>query len=376
MVGNRYPFACALALSLVMTPIAWPSSAAAQPVPVQTVPIRPPPNTAKPAPSSADAPAPKLARPKATKGQGSTPPTKHAVAEPATLFDGYSKVTLGGVHIGFAVSRYELDPKKNEFISTYFLKTNALGGNVTESLKARATTGFRPISYQYTSIVAGKTKTIDATFKGDQMTAVVIEDGKTTTIRKSIPKGAFPSTFLVYMMLKGKEGLKPGVRYAFVAIAEEDAAVYPGEASVVSPEPQNGIPAFKVFTTFKGVRFASFVTLKGDVLATRSNTQGIATELVKSIQEATSGQSFNPSMLITLFGRVPEGKHNAIARQEASIPATSPTPAPSPQTLDLSRPDEDTTKPRLEAESGEPAPMTTAPESAKQPPEDPRREQQ
>lgn len=268
------------------------------------VPIRPP-----------SAEKPRAAAPKADSrsGDGVKPKTAAAGAAANALFEGYSKVLLGGVHIGFTVSRYELDPKKNEFVSTYFLKTNTLGGNVTESLKARATTGFKPVSYQYTSIVAGKTKTIDAAFKGDQMTAVVVEDGKTVTVRKTVPKGAFPSTFLGYMMLKGKEGLKPGVRYGYVAIAEEDAAVYPGEANVINAVHHGGIPALKIFVTFKGARFASFVTLKGDVLATNSPTQGLATELVAGVQEATAGQSFNPSALSALFGRVPEGKQNALA---------------------------------------------------------------
>lgn len=327
----------------------FPSTSLAQNKPV---PIKPPGAV------SAPAPVPAKAAPKRSTVPKKTQPPPSTNADPAILFEGYSKVLLGGVHIGFAVSRYEFDQKKNEFISTYFLKTNALGGNVTESLNARATSGFKPISYQYTSIVDGKTKTIDAAFKGEQMNAVVTENGKPTQVRKTIPKGAFPSTFLGYMMLKGKEGIKPGVRYAFVAIAEEDAAVYPGEASVVGQETQNGLPAFKVFNTFKGVRFASWVTIKGDVLATRSNTQGLATELVSSIQEATAGQSFNPSTLVALFKRLPEGKQNALARKETA-PAPSPQPTPPQPTAPLTTEETSPTtaepaKPALEASDPEP----------------------
>ncbi|MCM2280234.1 MAG: hypothetical protein NDI61_00150 [Bdellovibrionaceae bacterium] len=341
MVGLRirvaayFVMGCSAACALCLIP----GPAQAQGIPTQTVPVTTAPKSSETKATPAKTPnAPPAAK------SGKKPPRLEAksaakaaaiASANAVLFEGYSKVLLGGVHIGFTVSRYEFDAAKKEFVSTYFLKTGALGNHVTESLKARATSGFRPVSYQYTTIVGGKTKTIDASFRGDNMTAVVNEDGKSTTVRKTIPKTAFPSTFLVYMMLNSKDGIKPGLRYAFVAIAEEDAAVYPGEAQIVSPEAQNGIAAFKVFMTFKGVRFASFVTQKGDVLATRSTIQGLATELVPTLQEATAGQSFNPSMLVTLFGQIPEGKQNALVRQEAMI-KTTPTITPPAATADTS----------------------------------------
>jgi hypothetical protein len=267
------------------------------------LPLTAPAQTIKPPPTAA-APAKK---PAPTKSEGSV------------LFEGYSKVLLGGVHIGYVVQRYEFDTKKKEFVSTYFLKTNALGGNVTESLKARATSGFKPVSYQYTEMVGAKTKTIDAAFSGDVMTAVVKDGDKPpTTIKKNLPKGTFPSTFLAYMMQSSKEGIKTGVRYGFNAIAEEDAGVYPGEAYVAGQEIYNGMPAFKVFNQFKGARFASYVTPQGDVLATRSPVQGIATEVVPSIKEATEGHSVTTSNLTLLFGKVPEGKQNAVARRAST----------------------------------------------------------
>lgn len=237
------------------------------------------------------------------------------------LFEGYSKVILGGTHVGFVVQRYEFNPTKKEFASTYLLKTNALAGGVTESLKARCSMGFKPLSYQYTELVDGKSRTIDANFQNNVMLAVVTKQGeKPVTIRKDLPKGAFLSTFLVYVMMNGKEGLKTGVRYGFNAVAEEDAGIYPGEATIAAQEQLNGMTVFKVFNSFKGTRFASYVNTKGDVLSTRSPVQSIATELVGTLQEATQGQSFNPSTLSLLFGNVPEGKANALVRKDPSPP--------------------------------------------------------
>jgi hypothetical protein len=251
-----------------------------------------------------------------------------AAVKPQTniLFEGWSKVILGGVHVGYVVQRYEFDPKKKQFIGAYFLKTNQLAGSVTESLKARADSGLKPISYQYTELVAGKTKTIDANINGETLVANVQEaDKPPVTIRKNFPKGTFLSTFLVYTMLSAKDGIHPGARYVYNAIAEEDAGVYPGEATVVANEDSNGISAMKVFNTFKNVKFVSYITNKGEILSTRSPVQSIATELVATKEEAIGAQQFTSTSVAALFGEVPQGKMNPVAMKAASQPAQATT---------------------------------------------------
>ena len=243
------------------------------------------------------------------------------------LFEGYSKVLLDGAHIGYVVQRYEFDPKKKEFSTTYFLKTNQLGGNITESLKARSSDSMRPIAYQYTELSGDKARTIDATFKGETMTAVVRDGGKQTTLTKKVPKSAFLASFLAYMMLQGKEGIKKGVRYQYQAVAEEDGNLYTGDASITTDEVMNGVNAFKVLNTFKGMQFASWVTHKGEVLATRSPVQKIATELVGNMNDAIAGIGYNPGNLSMLFGSVPKGKENVIARRAPEAPAAKPAEA-------------------------------------------------
>lgn len=244
------------------------------------------------------------------------------------LFEGYSKVMLGDVHIGYAVQRYEFDPKKQEFTAISLLRTNQRGGNITESLKARSNAAFKPLGFQYTSLVGGAGKTIDASFKNDQMTATVREKGKPGTISKKIPKGAFLSSFLAYLMLQGKEGIKTGVKYGYQAIAEEDAVIYSGEAYVAGEETFAGLSTFKVLNTFKGAQFISFVTHKGEIIGTKSPVQRISTELVPSMKEATAGQPFNASTLTTLFGAIPAGSENAIARKPKVADAPGTTVAP------------------------------------------------
>lgn len=273
-------------------------------------------------------------------------------ADADTLFEGYAKILLAGKHVGFIVQRYEFDSKKKEFKATYYLRTTAAGGNITESLSAKSNAKLNPISYSFTELVNDHAKLIDASFKGDSMTIVKKEGGGSTTTTKKIPKGSFLSSFLVYLMLQGKEGIKPGVKYSYQAIAEEDAAVYSGEAAVASQETTKGIETFKVLNTFKGAKFISFVTHKGEILSTLSPAQDISTEVVASIDEATSapGLSVNTSNIALLFGALPKGTDNAISRgitkptsaanSAAGAPPTavSPTTALAPPSSPVSKP--------------------------------------
>ncbi len=80
------------------------------------------------------------------------------------LFEGYAKVMAGGIHVGYFISRYEYDQKKKEFHAITFLKTNEVGGNITESIKAVAKEDLSPVSYSYTTLIGNVPKTIDAKF--------------------------------------------------------------------------------------------------------------------------------------------------------------------------------------------------------------------
>lgn len=242
------------------------------------------------------------------------------------LFEGYSKVLLDGVHVGYTVQRYEFDPKKKEFKTSYFLKTNQLAGNITESLQARASADFKPISYQFTELVGDKPRTIDAQFNGDTMTAKINQNGQIQTIQKKLPKGTFLSSFLAYVMLQGKEGIKTGAKYTYSAVAEEDAGVYSGEAFVKGEETVNGITAFKILNTFKGVQFVSYSTFKGEVIATRSPVQKVATELVAGIKEATAGFPVNSKTISQIFGDFPKGVDNPISRRAPETVTKVETP--------------------------------------------------
>lgn len=237
-----------------------------------------------------------------------------SAAKADVLFEGYAKILSGTTPIGYIISKYEFDAKSKKFISTYFLKTAGQGPEITESVKAYATPDLAPLSYEYTSIVGKETKTIDAKFNGLKMTAQVKAGGKTQTIRKDLTKGTFLSTFLVYVMLKSPEGLKTNATYDYQAIAEEDAEVYKGQASVGKEESFQGFKAFKVQNKFKDSAFVSYVNERGEVLGTTSVSQGVSTELVADPASATKGFPMSAGILKNLFGGVPEGKNNLVAR--------------------------------------------------------------
>jgi hypothetical protein len=252
----------------------------------------------------------------------------HAVRA-EVLFEGYSKVLSGGVHVGYSIARYEYDPKKRNFIATTFLKTGEAGGNLTESLKAFATDDMKPVSYQYTTLIGNQVKAIDAKFEKGKILASVKDGDKNEKISKEVPKGAFLSSFLAYVMLKSPQGLKADTKYDFQAIAEEDAALYKGIAFVKNPEDFNGIKSFRVLNEFKGTKFVSMVSERGEVLSTKSPVQGIATELVAKPSEATGTFPVPASTLKTLFGDVPTGQMNEVSRRAQGKPTAFPqTPEP------------------------------------------------
>lgn len=247
----------------------------------------------------------------------------HAKSE--VLFEGYAKVLVGSKHVGYVISRYEFDAKKNQFLSSYFLKTGSGGSDITESLKAVSLSDMTPVSYEYTTVVGKDTKTVDAKFKKDMMSAVVKNNGKISKIEKKIPKGTFLSTFLVYLMLKSKDGLKSESKYEYQAIAEEDGSLEKGQALVGKEEHFNGFKVFKILNTFKNSKFLSYVNDRGEVLGTNVMAQGVSTELVATAGEATKDIPVSDTLLKAIFGNVPKGETNVVARAAKTPPQPTPT---------------------------------------------------
>ena len=229
-----------------------------------------------------------------------------------TMFEGYYKIRLGGVPAGFIVQKYEFDNKKKQFFSTYYIKTNALAGNITESLKAVCNDKFEPVTYQYTSKTGESIKTIDATFKGNRMKALVSDGKMGNKIDREIPSGTFLSTFLAYMMLS--RGISNNKVYSYAAIAEEDGNVYNGKAMIQDTSKEFPFPTYKVLNEFKGTKFVSMMSEKGEVLGTKSPVQNIETELVKIPAEATHGFQIDTKSLRLLFGSIPTGKVNELGK--------------------------------------------------------------
>lgn len=231
-----------------------------------------------------------------------------------TLFDGYYRLTLGNKPIGYMVQVYEYDDKKKTFHTTYFLKTNKLGGDIQESLKATSNNKFEPISYAYTSKSGKTVKTIDATFKGEIM-KLVITDGKMKRDETyKIPKGTFLSSFLGYLMLQ--KGVSVNKKFAYKAVAEEEGNSYDGEAWVKEKTEHLGLPSFRILNKFKGSQFISFMSEKGEVLGTSSPENNLVSQLMPTPAEATKGFLVPNQTLNLLFGKVPTGNVNSLHKKE------------------------------------------------------------
>lgn len=247
-------------------------------------------------------------------------------AQAAVLFEGWSKVLISGQHVGYIVQRYEFDEKKKEYRAVHFMKIVSADSGLTDSLVARADSSFKPLSYQYTGLKDGKPILIDASFKGDKMTAAVTEGKEKKTITNTVPKGAFLSAFLGYVMLQGKEGLKKGIKYEYQGVLEESASIAKGEAFIADEETVSGIPAFRILNTVNGSRYISLATHKAEVLGTISPNQNVQTVLAASMEEAVAGHGVNSAALTQLFGTMPKGKENELAKRSL-LPAVPVTPA-------------------------------------------------
>jgi len=250
------------------------------------------------------------------------------VASAEILFEGYSKVLSGGVHVGFIITRYDFNAKKKEFSFTYLMKTSELAGNILESIKAVSKDDMTPIAYSYTSLSGGQTKTIDAKFTNGKYTATVKDGANISKIDKALPKGVFLSNFLAYEMLKNPKGITPGTKYDYQAIAEEDGSIVKGMAFVKGVEDYNGVKSYKILNDFKDTKFTSYVSEKGEVLAAKSPVQSLATELVSQSSLATGNFQVPTALIKTLFGDVPIGNKNILATMAANkAPAAAPAPA-------------------------------------------------
>ncbi len=227
------------------------------------------------------------------------------------LFEGYYKVMQFKKHVGFYILRNELDAKTGNFKTYSFTRLAKNGFDMTESLQTVSNADLAPVSYSYLAAEGKKTKTIEAKFNKDKMTAVATENGKTSKIDKKIPKGTFLSTTLYYLMLKSKEGLKTDSKYDFSAIAEELADIKSGSAKVGKKMvTQGSLQLLKVTNSFAGIEYENLITERGEAISAITASTGIETELVKSSEEALEGIKVNSAVFEKLFGDIPAGKIN------------------------------------------------------------------
>lgn len=222
------------------------------------------------------------------------------------LQEGWYKVLIGKQHAGYFVQRFEYDSKTKNYISTTFLRTGALGNDITESVKAFATEKLNPISYQYTNAQGKTLKTIDATFEKEKMVTIVTDQKESKKYEYKIPKGTFLTQFLIYVMLKSPSGLKVGQNYEYSGVAEEEGHSYKGEAFVSGTEKIGGELVFKILNSFKGTKFISYVRPSGEAISTKSPVESIETKLT-SREESSKGFSVPEQNLRLLFGSIPEG---------------------------------------------------------------------
>jgi len=236
----------------------------------------------------------------------------HVKAE--VLFEGYYKVSQFKKHIGFFISKYEIDEKSKQFKTMTFLKLGKNGVDLTESLQAVSTLDFKPVSYTYMAIDPKKSKTIDAAFKDGLMTGMITENGEKKKLSQKVSKDSFLSSSLYYMMLKSKDGLKTGVTFKFSAIAEEQASELANGISAVDKKmvSKGALQLLKINNSFAGQDYENLISNQGQIFSAFIPATGIDIELVKAAVEATEGIKVSAGTLEKIFGQIPDGKNNIL----------------------------------------------------------------
>ncbi len=268
----------------------------------------------------------KASKAASAKSNSPQPAATLSRATPSTslenLFEGYYKITLAGKHIGFLIARYDYDTKQKQFFAKTFQKIKTSSEEEMQSLVAVSDDGFNPVKYEFTSTLkqgeTTKIRTIDAQFKANKMTALFQEDGVKKTIKKDIPKGVFLSTFLTYLILKQPKGLTANLNINYSAIAEEDADIYSGKVSTGTMQKMKNLSVYEAKTEYKQNQFVAYISDRGEVLATASPLSNVSSELVAQPSEATQGFEMNSKTLQTLFGEIPFGINNMIAKAARS----------------------------------------------------------
>lgn len=281
------------------------------------------------------------------------------------LFEGYYKVTLTGVHAGYVIQRYEFDAAKKVFTGTSFsyVRLNADGKQfLNESLVAKSSDAFIPISYLFSGLYADKDPatgqiknritSIDANFKkvGDKTQAQMkgLLDGKNFKNTLTFSRKVFLSNFLIYLILQN--GLKTGKSFQFEALAEETGKIGCGIAQIKEEKKLSGIDSFKMIWDFKQSQPTlaclnsinlkesfneSFLAASGNPLSTDSPAQGVRQELVATKEAAVASLPFAEKSIKALFGDIPKGQKNTVAEKignasttTGATPAGSSTPPP------------------------------------------------
>ena len=244
------------------------------------------------------------------------------------LFEGYYKLELGDLHIGYVIQRFQLDPKTKIMQATYFTRTIIEKESSTESLNAYADELLKPVSYQYTYKRTDakkriQIKTIDAKLERGRLLLLTrdgnYKEGKDIPVEKSylsLKKNSIFSSFLTYGILT--KGLRIKTSYPYTAIAEEKGEPFSGFASVVKQIKKKGRKMFQVSNDYMGSRFKSVMDKRGVIYKFQTDGIRLTGTLVKSRSQAIRGFPFEKKSIKKLFGYVPTGNGNTLISHHKS----------------------------------------------------------
>jgi hypothetical protein len=261
---------------------------------------------------------------------------KLSAAAAEIVFEGYYKIEKGEKPLGFSVVREEFDPKLKEWRMHYFINTRDRDHEERSiNCSIRYNQNFKPLESTYEETDGALKSSSHILFSGSKFTHKFVSKGTKGTVSGTLGKDEFLRSSAHRVLLHNK--LKKGMGYSFTALREDSGKQQSGQVKVHDEKDFGGHKVFQISDDFELYIEETWLTADGQVLSSRTPQFGITSTLVANIDIALEGSDYNRKNLAKMFGQIPLGKKNKVARG-LTVSRLSFSEKVSPQLLKLKNP--------------------------------------
>lgn len=241
-----------------------------------------------------------------------------SVCAAETVFEGYYRIESGGKHIGFAVQRWQFEPKSSQWILNYFVQTSDKDfASRRVVVMERFKDNLEPLEYRYRLTKGGKETREQVTFSNGKFEETFADKTGKQGRKGQLEKNGLLSASAARVLVLNRP--KPGKIYSYVGMREEDALMMHGQIQVLSARKEGKHRVYQILDDFETAPLESWVLEDGEILRSGVPDKGVTSTLVKSANDAIGEVEFNRSELVPVFNEIPEGRKNAVARGEIQL---------------------------------------------------------